>query len=98
MKVKNKLLILLFLLNCMNSFCQMNEYNYKREISGIKGLWNSIELPDQVYSKVATDLTDIRVYGITSKNDTVEAPYLFAKKDKNTTSTAADFKLINQKT
>ncbi|MDD4970937.1 MAG: DUF3999 family protein [Paludibacter sp.] len=94
--MKNKLLFLAFLLNGMNSFCQINGYEYKREISGIKGQWNAIELPDQVYSKVSTDLSDIRVYGITSKNDTIEAPYLLSKNEVNQSSTAADFKLINE--
>ena len=96
MKMKNKLLILIFLLNGMNSICQMSEYEFKREISGIKGQWNTLELPDQLYSKVATDLSDIRIYGITSKNDTIEAPYLYAIKNDNNTSKVTDFKLINQ--
>jgi len=74
----------------------MNGFEYKREILGIKGQWNAIELPDNVYSKVSSDLADIRVYGITTKNDTLEAPYIFVKNEATISNRDADFKLINQ--
>jgi len=94
--MKNKLLILALLLNCSYSFCQMNGYDYKREILGIKGQWNSIELPDDLYGKVSRDLSDIRVYGITSKNDTLETPYIFAKHESTVNNPNSGFNLINQ--
>jgi len=74
----------------------MNGYEYKREIQGIKGQWNAIELPDNLYDKVSRDLTDIRIYGITSKNDTLEAPFIFVKKEATITDRDAGFNLINQ--
>jgi len=94
--MKNKLLILALLLNCSYCFCQMNGYEYKREILGIKGQWNSIELPDDLYGKVSRNLSDIRVYGITSKNDTLETPYIFVKHESTVNNPNSDFNLINQ--
>jgi len=93
--MKNKLLILVFLFNCLYSFCQMKGYEYKREIKGIKGQWNSIELPDDLYGKVSRDLSDIRVFGITAKNDTLEAPYFFEKNESTVSSRNISFNLIN---
>jgi len=94
--MKNKFLILFFLLNCTYSFCQMNGYEYKQEILGIKGQWNAIELPDNLYGKVSRDLSDLRVYGITSKNDTLEAPYIFAKNAETISTLNTGFNQINQ--
>jgi hypothetical protein len=74
----------------------MSRFEYKREIQGTKGLWNAIEIPDPVYGKTAKDLSDIRIYGITSKNDTIEAPFFFAKNDNKLISTESVFNLINQ--
>lgn len=87
---------MVFLLNCLYSFCQMNGYEYRREIRGIKGPWNAIELPDNLYGKVSRDLSDLRVYGITSKNDTLEAPYVFVKHEATLSNRDAGFNLINQ--
>lgn len=68
---------------------QMHDYKYKRELKGINAQWHAIELPDDVFGKVnivetirdvptKTDkaFSDVRIYGITKNNDTIEAPYI----------------------
>jgi len=96
MEMKTSIALIFFLSIFSYSFSQMNEYDFKREIIDIKGQWNSIELPDNLYSKINPNLSDIRVYGITSNNDTIEAPYILNKGEGIDSNTEVDFKLINQ--
>lgn len=96
MKMKTSIFTILFLSTLSSLFGQMNGYEFKREIGQIKDQWNAIELPDNIYNKVNLDLSDIRIYGITSKKDTIEAPYIFAKNEETLSETDVEFKLINQ--
>ena len=60
------------------AFCsaQIETYNYKRPLNGISDEWHKIMLPDAIFGKINSDFSDLRIYGITAKNDTIEAPYL----------------------
>src|SRR5690554_1446043 len=73
-----KLIVKTLFLLCISfaSFGQMNEYNYKIELKGISEPWHKIILPEDIFGKVSKDLSDIRLYGITASNDTIEAPYI----------------------
>lgn len=73
----------------------MNEYHYKRELSGISEQWHKIILPDDLYRKVLPGLTDIRIYGITPNHDTVEAPYILRLASGKTTHKEVFFHIIN---
>lgn len=57
---------------------QIGSYTYKRELTGIRNPWHSVILPDELFSRVQPDLSDIRIYGITEGGDTTEAPYIIA--------------------
>jgi len=94
--MKTKAIIILLLVACSYSFAQMRSYTYKREIKGIKGQWNSVELPDDVYGKVNATLTDIRIFGITSNNDTVEAPYFQSREAVTFHQVGVSYQPINQ--
>jgi len=54
----------------------MDDYGFKREISGVNERWHNMEIPQDVLAKMRNDLSDIRIYGITSGADTLEVPYL----------------------
>jgi len=71
-----KILSILLILHCSFSYGQIEQYNFKRELKGISEQWHKIILPDEVFGKVSQELTDIRIFGITTNNDTVEVPYL----------------------
>ena len=93
-QIKNKIALLL---GCFCSFCafaQLDTYDYKMQLSAADSLWHSIELPDAVFSEVAQDIKDIRVYGVT-ENDTLEAPYLIKVGSGDFDRKAVDFKLLN---
>lgn len=74
---------------------QQTTYNYKRNIEAINDKWHYIALPNAMVGKLKPNLSDIRIYGITTSNDTIEAPYfvdvLAEKIIKNTIA----FKIIN---
>ncbi len=77
-------------------FGQMAQYNYKRAIPVTAETWNKIVLPDELFGKLKEDLSDIRIYGITPKNDTITAPYLLREAAENKTATEVAARLINQ--
>ena len=101
--MKIKLLIIAFLAIALNSFGQIKQYryfgtsyNYKSEIKGIENQWHQLILPNHIFGEVSNDLNDLRIFGITSENDTIEAPYLLDKKEEKNTIEKVDFKTINQ--
>jgi len=93
MKLKINSWLLLFI--CCSAYGQISEYNYKREIQGITEQWHEIELPNELFGKLASNLSDLRIYGITTANDTIEAPYLLRVLTKKTISKEVNFKTIN---
>jgi len=94
--VKNIITITLLLLFTMTAFAQMENYDYKQPLQGISDPWHKVVLPGNIYGKVSTNLNDIRVYGVTAKNDTIEAPYLLRSLNETVVRNDVAFKLINQ--
>jgi hypothetical protein len=95
MSIRTLLLyVLLFVCSC--SFGQINQYVYKRELTGINEQWHKVILPDEIFGKVMPDLSDIRIFGITEKKDTIEAPYILQPITEKITWKDVQFKLINQ--
>ena len=80
----------------VNGFSQEG-YSYKRKIELKKNAveLNSIEIPDELFSKVKPDLSDIRIFGI-KNNDTVEVRYNIAKKPDFNFDLKQPLKIINQ--
>jgi len=74
MKPNNSLLFLVIMLTTSIGIGQMSSYSNKIELKGIESQWHRIELPNEVFSKVRSNLADIRIYGITA-TDTIETPY-----------------------
>lgn len=89
-------LIWLFLVLSSLSFGQYNDYRYNRKISSIKDQWHKIELPDDIFSKVSRDLSDIRILGITNKNDSIEVPFVLQETREYQSEKNIPFTLINQ--
>lgn len=77
MKHLKNILYVLFLLNTISAFSQIDDYNYMRTLNGIDAQWHEVELSSEIFSKVKPNLSDIRIFGITENNDTIEAPYIF---------------------
>ena len=95
MNLKNNISILILLFFCSFSYGQINQYNYKRELQGITTQWHKIILPEEIFGKVSPNLFDIRIYGITASNDTIEASYMLQLKKEKIVDTDVNFKLLN---
>jgi len=95
MKLRIKLLSILLLFNCSFIYGQIDQYNYKRELKGISEQWHKIILPDEVFGKTSNDLTDIRIFGITADNDTLETPYFLRIASERASNKDVSFKTLN---
>ncbi len=90
--MKYKLLfLLLYIYNVTHA--QMRDYSYKRPLSGIQNQWHQVQLPNDLFKAVKQNVADIRIYGISPKNDTIEVPYIWTSHQSTTSS--IDFKTIN---
>lgn len=94
MKLKNKILAALFLFVSSLSIGQMETYSKKMELKGITDQWHHIHLPNELFGDLNTNLTDIRIYGITP-SDTIEAPYLLTKSKGADFNIEIPFNLLN---
>ncbi|WP_324025790.1 DUF3999 domain-containing protein [Maribacter sp. BPC-D8] len=94
MRLNNSFLTILAFLTISICFGQMNSYSKKIELKGIDSLWHNIELPNEVFEDVNSNLSDIRIYGIT-KNDTIEAPYLQKVSKAEDANSQISFNLFN---
>jgi hypothetical protein len=95
MKLTIKLLSCTFFLFNTISYGQLQENNFKRELNGISDTWHRIALPNDIFSRTSYDLSDLRIFGVTSSLDTIEAPYLLRLTTEKTTQKAIAFQLLN---
>lgn len=74
----NLITLLLFL----SSFAQaqIEDYSRSRAIEKPTETWHKTTLPNEIFSQIKSDFSDLRIYGISEKSDTIEAPYLVQKK------------------
>ncbi|MDH7444362.1 DUF3999 family protein [Aquimarina sp. 2201CG14-23] len=98
--MRSKINIVLWILVVISSemYGQIDKYQYKRELYGISDSWHSITLPDEVFKNLSSDFSDIRIYGVTKKNDTIEAPYLIKQNEPESTNKQVNFEIINRVT
>jgi hypothetical protein len=95
MKAKIKLTCIILIIGLYSSG-QIDQYSYKRELSGIKDQWHMIVLPDNIFGKVSPDFSDIRIIGLSTNNDTIEAPYILKINEDKILQKEVSFNLINQ--
>ncbi|MGZ2369568.1 DUF3999 family protein [Ancylomarina sp. YFZ004] len=94
--MKTRICIYLLLLVCANTFGQTKDFNYQREIIGVTDQWHKLDLPNDIFAQVSSDFSDIRIIGISSQRDTIEAPYLIRASKETVKDKNIDFKLLNQ--
>jgi hypothetical protein len=77
MKLHYKILLFLFItFVCSTAFGKIREFKNSKEIQRIPNSWHRIAIPDRVYSKSSGDFSDIRIFGVTTNNDTIQAFYI----------------------
>lgn len=95
MQMKTSYCLLLLVLFGTQGYAQLDTYDHKMELSGNQDLWHSVILNDTLFGKVQNDFSDIRIYGITNTQDTIEAPYILRIKKEKTANRTVAFKSIN---
>lgn len=71
----SKSLLICFFLFAAVSYGQEG-FRYRRALIGVSDKWHRIELPDEIYGKLNQSFSDVRVLGLASDGDTIEASYL----------------------
>lgn len=92
--LKYRFLFLFGWMGLSTAFAQLDTYGHKQELKGISEQWHSIPLSNSIFDKVNPDMSDIRIYGVT-KNDTLEAPYVFWIAEGSLTKKDVAFNLLN---
>ena len=94
MKPNNNLFLFFIILTTSFCFGQMKSYSKKIELKGIENQWHTIQLPNEVFQNMNSNLTDIRVYGVTA-TDTIEAPYIHNVSKAIDANSSIAFNLLN---
>lgn len=90
------LLVMMSLLISMPNYAQMADFDYQKELKEQREQWHKIELPNDIFSKINPNFTDLRIYGVTPNKDTIEAPYILKSQKEMSIIKEADFTIINQ--
>ncbi|MCU0396821.1 MAG: DUF3999 domain-containing protein [Cyclobacteriaceae bacterium] len=89
------LTLLLLLGITSSSFGQKNSFQYKRAINlPAAEDWYSISLPEEIFSHLQPDFSDLRIFSIIDK-DTVEIPYLLEIKTRSSTEEVYELPVFN---
>lgn len=96
MKVtRNIFVCMLLVLSFAYGQGQMQQYTYYRVLKDVSEQWSSIVLPDDIFSKVAPDFSDIRIFGITPGGDTIESPYLLQVMKEKLSDKVVPLRVLN---
>ena len=92
--MKNKILIILILLNISSAFSQMKAYKYVSKIETPSSIWHKIKLEESVFNKIKSDYSDLRIFQISGK-DTIESPYFIQDYSNEVTEQISTFEILN---
>ena len=98
MRLKNNIILWLLFGIYSSMYGQIETYQYKRNLLGISDTWHTIKLSDDIFKNVSSDLSDIRIYGISKEKDTIEAPYILKENQPKSFSKQVSFEIINKST
>ena len=78
------------------SYAQMKHYGYKRSLQNVSNDWHQLTIPDAVFGKLNSKMSDLRIYGITAQTDTIEAPYVLKTLSEKIEYKVVPFNIINK--
>jgi len=96
MKRKNSLLFYFLLVSFAVNAQDYSTYKYQRKLEGIGSQWHSVIIPNEVFDKINTDFSDVRIIGVQATGDTIEAPYVLKVFADTYSFEPVNFNLINQ--
>lgn len=74
---------------------QVVQFSYARKIENPTDLWHTMTLPNDIFANIKPDISDLRIYGINSQIDTLEAPYLLQTNVDKIVKRSITFEQIN---
>jgi hypothetical protein len=77
----NYYFILVALCAFLSISAQEDSFAFRRSLKGIDSTWHRIELPPVVTGKLNSKKSDLRIYGVSTSHDTIEAPYVLSQKN-----------------
>lgn len=83
-------------LTVTKSFGQIENYDYKKVIKKGEQGWHEIILTPEIFEKLNQDLYDLRIYGINTEGDTIEAPYILEVYEDKIESISVETTIINR--
>ncbi|EMR00987.1 DUF3999 family protein [Cesiribacter andamanensis] len=75
---------------------QYRGYAYQRQLQGQAQQWHAIPLPDSLFGRLQPNLADIRILGVQPGGDTVEAPYVLRRHEREWVQKPLSFSMLNQ--
>jgi len=74
---------------------KFENYQYQREISDIHDSWHTIILPADIFPRLKSDLSDLRIISTTPEGSIQEAPYLLNTLSDKTIQEEREFSIID---
>src|SRR5690606_19882929 len=73
-----------------------NKFGYKRPIEGVKDVWHRLEIPEDLYSKMNADFSDLRIIGVRAEGDSAETPNTVRHNRDELVSGKVDTRILDQ--
>lgn len=93
--MKNLLVMFLFIAGCYDTFAQLTTFEFKRKINHGDPGWYTISLPDDIFSRINREFSDIRVLNIIN-GDSTELPYLLKIRINERSSKSLNLPVLNK--
>lgn len=88
--------LIVFLLLSLSGYAQYSTYQYSQELLGVSDQWHRIELPDELFSRVEEDFSDVRIVAVNADHDTTEVPYVLKALGDRSVQSDIQFKILNR--
>lgn len=75
-------------------FAQKQNFQYERKITDVNGRWGNFLLPNDLYGKVKSNFSDVRIFSINS-NDSSEVPYWIESTEQAPILEKIQFDILN---
>lgn len=87
----------LFFFPAFVGLAQERGFQYQRPINNVEGQWHEVVLPEDIYNKTNTGLSDLRIRAIRTgqDKDTLEVPYILKARHDRISEAEVSFELIN---
>lgn len=74
------------------------DFKYQRKLDGVSSQWHTVEVPDEMFSRVRPDLGDVRILGSgdAKEGKPAEVPYLVRTTSPREAITRVPFQLLNE--